>query len=291
MAATWLFDILGIRRAAINSDTPSTQRGTLRLKQGTGVTLAIADDGADGETEVTISASGPGGGASSLISRTRYVDQRTSVAEADQNGSPGAPFSTIAAAIASLLALEATETSQAYFYTLACYPGDYSAEDPIAWETSSYGIALSVVAVNPGDYLAGQVVLPALVGRSATGGSLALSGVYAISGISGGWNYVRAVGCKLAGTIDIDPAILDAVDCWLDQPTLTCGGLRMSGGEIQAATTIAVSSGGAACQFSNCRPVIGEISYAGAAGTVYVDSMANWAMGTTFTNCTKTVMV
>lgn len=227
--------------------------------------------------------------AAALISRTRYVDKGTTVAEVDQTGTLAAPFSTLNAAVANLLALEATEVSPPYHYTILCFPGNYSAEADIGWETSAYGIGLTIAAAVPGDYRAGNVELPGLIGRTSNGGPLNIVGCYANDGISGAWTSVKAIGCKLAGALALGTNVLEAIDCWINQPSLTCGALHMRGGLLDITTLLC--GGTSVTVFGAFGTFIGYMTFTGSAGVLTVDGVTDPGLsGTTLTNGTKTVL-
>lgn len=121
-------------------------------------------------TEVRVPPSGPfetiEGGAGAPLSHVLYVDAGTAVAPADQTGSQGSPFSTLAAAL--LAAAVVPEVNFARYCTLAIVPGDYTAEG----EQELPPVILLFQAMGPG------VLLPAF----ATPDPLEAIGATAFSG-------------------------------------------------------------------------------------------------------------
>lgn len=128
----------------------------------------------------------PIGGASvAALTNTFFVDQGTAVAAPSQDGSIGAPFSTITAAIAALAAGG----------TLLIVPADYSVEAPIVVGTATSFINLSG-SQYPGGPVLSEVILPQLTGD----GAKVIEGCTIANTVSSG-NSVTTISCGISADI------------------------------------------------------------------------------------------
>jgi hypothetical protein len=243
---------------------------------------------------IAVGQGGGGGGGAAVISRTRYVDQHTAVAEADQTGSSSAPFATLAAAISSLLDEESASPAEGAGYNVILFPGDYSAETLPDWDPASaeHHEGLSISAAIPTYVSAGVPASGAVVGTLVgTVGILSLSGVYLVGGATG-FSGITAADCSIAGVVTTTGSLF-ASGCNFNQPNLQCGDLSMRGGDASISDSTLVISG-TQVVIDGCNAQIANLTFSGSAGTLLVDGMTDYRLsqagGVTITNGTKAVM-
>lgn len=298
MANDYLDEKLGPPLLIVNGvpQTPRRTRIELVVEGGGDIDCEDdpeADDG-EGRKIITITAGDGGEGSVVPLSNTLFVDGGTAVAVPDQDGSIGAPFSTLTAAVAA-----AAGNSR----TIVITPGNYSAESTITWAAAE---RLKIVC------LSGMVPVSGFEGGTDPDpdGSAKLPSISATAEagsvhVAGCWWDAKTIsasdddatlrldacslinGCTISGFANVDLA-RSSVNGTISADSVVRASLCQF-----AVSAINVGSSGIveamSCQFTG---TVG-ITFTGGAGTFRVDPVSNyyWELATeTLTNGAKVVI-
>lgn len=225
-------------------------------------------------------------GSGSQISNTRWVDVGTTVAPGEQDGSIGAPFSTIQAGLTALAALPGTVAN------LQVFPGAYGEASPTWAGLQTLHIGNAVGAA--WNYVNGTIPnLPILTNK------IFLQGVVAISGLELSAGYEHA---GVSGSVDVfgSKVWLEATcplnrcfkQCFLIAVVAGSGSLQMDGCLISGGHFTVDGDAYA----TNCRADgsgAQEFTFSPLAGELFVDGMYDFyfvANTGVINNGTKTIL-